>query len=61
MSSVSLALSNTGDAIIRTEITTANFDKYLMASSIEKVTLNIGQTYNIRLTQGRTVKNTKYE
>ena len=57
---VSVALSNTGDPIIRVEIPSANFDSFLMASSIEKVMLNIGQTYNIKLTEGRTVKNTKY-
>ena len=61
MSTVSVVLSNTGDSIIRIEITSANFDKYLMAPSIEKVTLNIDQVYNIRLTQGDTVKNAKYE
>ena len=60
MSTVSVALSNTGDSIIRVEIPSANFNQFLMASSIVNVTLNIGQTYNIKLTQGRTVKNTKY-
>jgi len=60
MSSVGVDLSNTGDSIIRVQITSANIDKYMSASSIERITLNIGQTYNLKLTSGRIVKNTKY-
>ena len=60
MSSVSVDFSNTGDNIIHLQITTANIDKYVAAVSIERFSLNIGQTYNIKLTQGRIVKNTKY-
>ena len=60
MSTVSVALSNTGDSIIRVEIPSANFNQFITASSIVNVTLNIGQTYNIKLTEGRTVKNSKY-
>jgi len=60
MSSVGVDLSNTGDSIIRVQITGANIDKYMSASSIERITLNIGQSYNLKLTSGRIVKNTKY-
>lgn len=57
---VSVYLSNLGDNIIRVEITSANIDTFLSAASIEKINMNIGQTYNIKMTQGRVVKNTKY-
>lgn len=58
--SVGVDFSNTGDSIIHVEITTANIDKFLSAASIERFNLNVNQTYNIKLTQGRIVKNTKY-
>ena len=58
--SVGVHLSNTGDSIIQVEIAAANFNLYVGASSIQKVNLAVGYTYNIKLTQGRIVKNTKY-
>jgi hypothetical protein len=57
---VGVDFSNTGDFIIRVEILSANIDKFLSASSIERINMYIGRTYNIKLTQGRIVKNTKY-
>jgi hypothetical protein len=56
---VAVYLSNPGDFIIRVEIASANIDMFLSAASIEKINMNIGQTYNIKLTQGRIIKNTK--
>ena len=58
---VSVYFSNTGESVIRVQIADVNFDKYLAASSTEKVDLNVGITYNIKLTEGHILKNTKYE
>ena len=60
MTTVPVDLHNTGDHIIRVEIPSANFDKYMDAASIIPVNLNVHQVYNIKLTKGRLVKRTKY-
>jgi hypothetical protein len=60
MSTTELDVQNSSDQIIRVEIPSANFNKFISANAIEPVTLNLGQTYNFKLTKGRVVKNTKY-
>jgi len=62
MTTVGVDLHNTGDSTIRArvQIPAANFDKYLSAFSVEWISFKAGQTYNIKLTQGRTVKNIEY-
>ena len=57
--SCALDLSNLGDQIIRTQIISNGTDKYVSPAGIERITLPFGATYNIKLTKGRIVKNTK--
>jgi len=58
---MNLYLSNTGDQVIKVEIPAANnYAQMVNASNIDSVTLNVGQTYNFKMTKARDVKHVNY-
>jgi hypothetical protein len=61
MSDKTLYFSNTGNEVIKIEVTNGSgFPEIVNASSMETTWMWVGKTYNFKLTKGREVRHFKY-